>query len=242
VNALIAKYDQTHAGIVIKYTADGGNAGIQDVQDGASEFAIQTAAPSLAADGGTTFNKLFADAVIIAVNSKNKVSSASFKTIKNIFTGLDTKWSQVAGSKTGGVIDPYGRASTAGLYTIMYKAILSPSDQSPSVSQQTSDGEVALSVKGNKQGIGYLGLASSHQSGIKALSLSTGKGKPVAPNNANIKKFLSSGGKSGYPLAHYDYGVLPTSNANPAAAAFLKWIQTSSVAAGIINETGGISL
>ncbi len=68
---LFRGYSQLHHNIQFKYNPDGGNAGVQDVQDGRSESSINTR-PPLPSDGHTTQVKLFLDALCIAVNKDNK--------------------------------------------------------------------------------------------------------------------------------------------------------------------------
>ena len=102
---LFKGYTQIHKNINFKYIADGGNAGVQDVQSGRSQFAIQTR-PPLRSDSGTTFFKLFLDGLCIAVNPSNSLSDISISETKNIFLATDTNWSQVPGSNLTTTIDP----------------------------------------------------------------------------------------------------------------------------------------
>ena len=94
VDDLFAKYSALHPNIKFSYNADGGNAGVADVQAGKSEFAIQTAPPS-AADSGTVFDELFLDALTIDVNSSNSLTSISLPTVKDAFLGTDTTWPSI---------------------------------------------------------------------------------------------------------------------------------------------------
>ena len=67
---LFKGYSKVHHSIKFKYIADGGNAGVKDVQAGRSQFAINTR-PPLPWDSGTTQVKLFLDGLCIAVNKSN---------------------------------------------------------------------------------------------------------------------------------------------------------------------------
>src|SRR5439155_21088794 len=58
--ALFHKYEQLHSNINFVYTANGGNAGVQDVQSGKSMFAGQARLP-LPSDAGTTYIKMYLD-------------------------------------------------------------------------------------------------------------------------------------------------------------------------------------
>ena len=160
VLALFAAYAKLHPSIHFKYIPDGGNAGVKDVQAGRTQFAINTRPPE-PSDSGTTYKKLFLDALCIDVNSSNSICNISLTSLKNIFLGTDTSWSQVGGSNLSTTIDPLGRNSAAGQYTFFQQAVLGGSTQSSNVAQLTSDGLVATAVTKDPGAIGYVGLAHS---------------------------------------------------------------------------------
>ena len=70
LEALFAKYQKLHHNIHFIYTANGGNAGVADVQQGRSMFAGQ-ARPPLPSDAGTTYIKMYLDGLCIDVNPSN---------------------------------------------------------------------------------------------------------------------------------------------------------------------------
>ena len=70
--ALFAGYHKVDRKIKFVYTADGGNAGIKDVQTKHSQFAVNTRAP-LPSDKGTLQTKLFLDGLCVAVNQSNSL-------------------------------------------------------------------------------------------------------------------------------------------------------------------------
>lgn len=244
IEDLFAAYHRLHRNVNFSYNPDGGNAGVKDVQDGRSQFAIQTSQPS-ASDAHTTFDELFLDAVTIDVNKANSLSTASLPTIKNIFLGLDTNWSSVKGSRLRTTIDPYGRNSTGGLYTIFSKVVLGGATQSSNVTQEASDGLVATAVGKDHNGIGYIGLANSHKPGLKPLKLSTKNGgKAYAPTTANIKLWAKDQAKhksGGYPLTHFDWAVLPSGKKNAAVDSFFSWVIHSRAAGKVITKAGAVA-
>jgi phosphate transport system substrate-binding protein len=244
IEDLFAAYHRLHPSVNFTYNPDGGNAGVTDVQAGRSQFAIQTSQPSASA-GHTTFDQLFLDAVTIDVNRANSLRAASIPTIKNIFLGLDTSWSSVRGSRLRTTIDPYGRNSTAGLYTIFSKAVLGGATQSSNVTQEASDGLVATGVGKDRNGIGYVGLANSRKPGLRPLKLSTRNGgKSYAPTAANIKLWAKDQRKhksGGYPLTHFDWVVLPTGKKNAAVDRFFSWVIRSAAAGRAITRAGAVA-
>src|SRR3954465_13943199 len=89
-------------------TANGGNAGVKDVQSGTSQFAGQARTP-LPSDAGTTYIKMFLDGLCIDVNPKHSARNITIQQTHDIYRGLVTNWSAIPGSNLSTTIDPYGR-------------------------------------------------------------------------------------------------------------------------------------
>jgi phosphate transport system substrate-binding protein len=228
LTSLFAAYKKVAPKVNFVFTADGGNAGVVDVQQKRSQFAINTRAP-LPSDGGTAQYKLFLDGLCVAVNKSNSLSNLSIARTANIFLGVFTNWGQVTGSQLTTTIDPIGRASTAGSYTFFQKAVLGGKTQASNVEQLSSDGLVATASKHDRNAIGYVGLAHSGAgSGIKALKLGG-----LACKAANIKTL-------NYPMSRYIWGVLPSTHPSKAAAAFLGWVRNSKAAGRVIAKAGAV--
>lgn len=224
---LFRVYHQLHHNVKFKYVPDGGNAGVQDVQAGRSQFAIQTRLP-LPSDSGTTWDKLFLDGLCVAVNPANSLTDISLTNLSNVFRGIESSWSQL-GSNLSSTIDPVGRNSSAGTYTFFQQSVLGGKTQSSNVLQAQSDGLVAVAVSHDQNAIGYVGLAHSGSgSGVKKLTIGG-----VACNAAHIRN-------ESYPLFRYIWSVLPTKNPNVTVARFLDWVRTSKVAGRVIGEAGAV--
>src|SRR3984885_12594364 len=229
LNVLFKAYNQDNHKIKFNYLADGGNAGVTDVQQGRRLFAVNPR-PPLPSDAGTTYFKLFLDGLCIAVNPQNSLSNLTIPQTKDIFTGVFTNWSQVGGSNLSTTIDPFGRNSSAGLYTFFQQAILGNQTQSSNVAQETSDGLVATNVSKDPNSIGYIGLANSGKgSGVKRLAING-----IACSQSEIKSET-------YPLYRYAWGVLPTNNPSKAVEKFFDWVRTSKQAGQIINRGGAVA-
>jgi phosphate transport system substrate-binding protein len=229
LNVLFKGYNKLHRKIRFNYLPDGGNAGVKDVQAGRRLFAVNTRLP-LRSDAGTTQFKLFLDGLCVAVNPANSLSNLSIAQTKDIFTGVDTNWTKVGGSNLTTTIDPVGRNSSAGSYTFFQSAVLGVDEtQSSNVHPVTSDGLVATAVHGDRNAIGYVGLAhAGASSGVKKVSLNG-----VACNDANIKKET-------YPLFRFIWGVVPTSNPSAQVEQFIDWVRTSKAAGKIISSAGAV--
>ncbi len=224
---LFKGYSRLHHNISFKYVADGGNAGVKDVQAGRTQFAINTR-PPLPSDSGTTYEKLFLDGLCIAVNPANSISNIPLTTLKNIFLGVDNNWSQVAGSNLTTTINPIGRNSTAGQYTFFQQSVLGGATQASNVAQDTSDGLVQIGVGRDPNSIGYVGLSHSGKP-AKAIAVNG-----VACSARNIRN-------KSYPLFRFDWGVIPTSHPNVQVEKFFDWVRTSKAAGQIINRAGAVA-
>jgi phosphate transport system substrate-binding protein len=239
--ALFAAYQKLHKNIVFHYNPDGGNAGVTDVVNGVSEFAIQTAAPSKTAKP-TEWSELFLDGLCVDVNSANKLSKATIPQVADIFQSnpLFTTWGQVPGFKASSglsgskTILEEGRNSAAGQFTFFTQDVLNGGKENSSVSQLQTDGQVKVALTKNKNAIGYIGLANSSAKGEKDLQLAAAGGKTYyACDASNIKS-------EKYPLWRWDWSVLPA-NPNAQVVAFLKWVTDSKAAAKVINKAGGVA-
>ena len=227
LEALFKGYKKVNKKVKFVYTANNGNAGAKDVQDGKSQFAIQTR-PPLPSDSGLSYSKLFLDGLCIAVNPKNNVSKLKVSQVRDIFLGTVTEWSAY-GSNLSSPIQAFGRFPTAGLYTFFQSAVLDGQTQSSNVTALDKDGEVATAVKNTAAGIGYVGLANSGKgSGVKRLKLN-GYGCGAK----DIKKLK-------YPLSRFAWLVLPSKHPNKTATKFGDWVRTSYAAGKIIAKAGAV--
>lgn len=228
LEALTKAYKRVDPKTKFVYTANNGNAGAKDVQDGKSAFALQTR-PPLPSDSGLSYSKLFLDGLCVAVNPANSVNNLSIAQVRDIFLATVTEWGAIPGSNQRSPISAFGRNSTAGLYTFFQSAVLGGQTQASNVTQLDKDGEVAVALKGNQAGIGYVGLANSGPgSGVKRLKL---EGQPC---QASAIKTLK------YPLSRYGWLVLPARSPNRAATKFGDWVRTSYAAGKIIAREGAV--
>jgi phosphate transport system substrate-binding protein len=226
--ALFKGYHKLHPKINFVYTANGGNAGVKDVQQGKSQFAGQ-ARPPLPSDTGTTYIKLFLDGLCIDVNPQNKLSNLSISQVRDIYNGTVTNWSAVPGSGLTSTIDPIGRDSNGGTYNFFLSSILNGKTPSARVNALLSDGLVANAVKRDPNAIGYNGLAYfTPKSGLKKLKLNG------IPCSAKAVKKLR------YPLTRYIWLVVPANNSSNAVEKFADWVRSSVQAGQIISKVGGV--
>jgi phosphate transport system substrate-binding protein len=229
LQALFATYSkQVNKKVHFVYTANGGNAGVKDVQNGTSQFAGQARTP-LPSDAGTTYIKLYLDGLCIDVNPKNKLSDISIQQTHDIYRGLLTNWSQLPGSGLETTIDPVGRDTNGGTYNFFLQAVLNNEAPASNVNALTADGLVVNAVKQDPNAIGYDGLAWQGK-GQKALKVN---GVPCQANKISVEPLK-------YPLSRYIFIVMPTANPSPAVQKFVDWARRSPLAGEVISKAGGV--
>jgi phosphate transport system substrate-binding protein len=230
LQALFAAYSKNvNKKVHFVYTADGGNAGIKDVQNGTSQFAGQARTP-LPSDAGTTYIKLYLDGLCMDVNPKNKLTNITTQSLHDIYRGLLTNWNQIPGSGLETTIDPVGRDTNGGTYTFFLQSVLNNELPASNVNALTADGLVVNAVKQDPNAIGYAGLAWQKK-GIK----------PVKVNGIACESKNISVDPLKYPLSRYIFIVLPTEGASPAVEKFVDWARKSPEAGEIINKAGGVA-
>lgn len=229
LQALFSTYTKTvNKKVHFVYTANGGNAGVKDVQNGVSQFAGQARTP-LPSDAGTTYIKMFLDGLCIDVNPKNKLTSITTQQTHDIYRGLLTSWAQVPGSGLETTIDPVGRDTNGGTYNFFLQAVLNNELPSSNVNALTADGLVVNAVKQDPSAIGYDGLAWQGK-GQKALKVN---GVACEANKISVEPLK-------YPLSRYLFLVLPTGVNNPALTKFIDWARRDPVAGEVIAKAGGV--
>jgi len=231
LQALFSTYTkQVNHKVHFVYTANGGNAGVKDVQNGTSQFAGQARTP-LPSDAGTTYVKFFLDGLCIDVNPKNKLGNITIQQTHDIYRGLLTNWGQVPGSGLTTTIDPYGRDTNGGTYNFFLQAVLNNELPASNVNALTADGLVVNAVKQDPNAIGYDGLAWQAK-GQKALKVN---GVPCEARKINVEPLK-------YPLSRYIFIVLPGdgSGISPALAKFIDWARLSPLAGEVISKAGGV--
>jgi phosphate transport system substrate-binding protein len=212
------------------YTADGGNAGVKDVQEGKSQFAGQGRTP-LPSDAGTTYVAMYLDGLCFDVNPKNKLTNITLQQAHDIYRGLLTNWDQLPGSGLEATIDPVGRDTNGGTYNFFLQAVLNNEVPASNVNALTADGLVINAVKQDPAAIGYASLAWQSKK-TKTLKVD---GIACEPKKISVTPLK-------YPLSRYLYLVLPGNGKEnpPALTKFIDWARTSKLAGETIAAAGGV--
>ncbi|HEV7563578.1 MAG TPA: substrate-binding domain-containing protein [Solirubrobacterales bacterium] len=231
LQALFATYTkQVNKQVHFVYTANGGNAGVKDVQNGTSQFAGQARTP-LPSDAGTTYIKMFMDGLCLDVNKSNTLTNITIQQTHDIYRGLLTNWSQVGGNLTT-TIDPVGRDTNGGTYNFFLQAVLNNEAPASNVNALTADGLVVNAVKQDPNAIGYAGLAWQGSKKLKPLKVN---GIPCQANKISVEPLK-------YPLSRYLFLVLPGDGTTSpkGLVKFIDWARTSKLAGEVILKAGGV--
>ena len=229
LQALFATYTKkVNKKVHFVYTANGGNAGVKDVQNGTSQFAGNARTP-LPSDAGTTYIKMFLDGLCIDVNPRNKLNNITIQQVHDIYRGLLTNWSQIPGSGLTTTINPVGRDTNGGTYNFFLQAVLNNELPSSNVNALTADGLVANAVKQEPNAIGYDGLAWQGN-GQKTLKVN---GVLCKASNISVEPLK-------YPLSRYLFLVVPSSGVSPALQKFIDWARRSPLAGEVILKAGAV--
>jgi phosphate transport system substrate-binding protein len=224
--ALFKGYKKVHPNISFVYTANGGNAGVKDVQNGTSQFAGQARLP-LPSDTGTTYVRVFLDGLCVIVNPANKLDNITSQGLSDIYLGNTTNWTQVPGANLSATIDPVGRDTNGGTFNFFSQAVLGGKNPASNVNAVTSDGLVANAVKNDPNAIGYDGLFWAGR-GTRSVKVNG-----FACETHNIRN-------QNYPLWRNLFIVLPTGSPDPDVTKFVDWVRTSPEAGTIISKVGGV--
>jgi len=232
LQALFKTYEkQVNKKVHFTYVANGGNAGVKDVQNGASQFAGQARTP-LPSDAGTTYIKAFMDGLCLDVNAKNPLTNISIQQTHDVYRGLLTNWSQIPGSYPDATISPVGRDTNGGTYNFFLQAVLNNEPPASNVNALTADGLVVNAVKQDNNAIGYAGLAWQGSKKLKPLKVN---GIPCQANKISVEPLK-------YPLSRYLFFVLPGdgSTSPKGLLKFIDWARRSKLAGEVILKAGGV--
>jgi phosphate transport system substrate-binding protein len=125
------------------------------------------------------------DGISLMVNKKNPVSELTLDQLKNIYTGVYTRWSDVGGPDQPIIV--LSRESNSGTYVYFQEHVLQKKDYAPSVRLMPSTAAITKSVTDDKWAIGYGGVAYAEHANVKTLRVKTTPAEAgVAPSEATV--------------------------------------------------------
>jgi phosphate transport system substrate-binding protein len=109
------------------------------------------------------------DLIAVILHRDNPIAELSSKQIAAIFTGAIKDWSEVGG--TPGPISVYTRNTSSGTYKDWQKLAMDDRDYAADSQKLAGNEQIVQEVANNANGIGYVGLAYAHGTGIKAITV-----------------------------------------------------------------------
>lgn len=176
VPQLAEQFKAQNPGTTFDIAAEGSTTGIAAIIDGTAQIGMSSrrAKP---AEIGTAQSKgvnmkptiVAYDGIAVIVNQANPVKGLTKRQVEQIFTGEVTDWSAVGGA--GGKISIYTRNTSSGTYSDFKELAMKKRDYAGGSQKMAGNEQIASEVGKNANGIGYVGLAYSKASGIKAMSI-----------------------------------------------------------------------
>ena len=176
VPQLAEQFKAQHPGTTFDIAAEGSTTGIAAIIDGTAQIgmASRRAKPSevgAAASKGMNMKPTIVafDGIAVIVNSANPIKGLTKKQVEQIFTGDVTDWSAVGGS--GGKISIYTRNTSSGTYSDFKELAMKKRDYAGGSQKMAGNEQIAAEVGKNPNGVGYVGMAYTKASGIKAMPI-----------------------------------------------------------------------
>src|SRR5947208_15178623 len=176
VPQLAEHFKAEYPGTTFDIAAEGSTTGIAAIIDGTAEIGMssrraKSSEVGAAASKGKNMKPTIVayDGIAVIVNSGNAVAKLTRKQEEQIFTGDVTDWSAVGGS--GGKISVYTRNTSSGTYSEFKELAMKKRDYAGSSQKMAGNEQIAAEVGKNPSGVGYVGMAYTKASGIKALPI-----------------------------------------------------------------------
>ena len=169
------------------------------------------------------------DGLAIIVNPQNPVAELSVDDIAQIFSGGYTDWAQVGGRP--GPIHLYARDENSGTWDSFAGMVLGKRSLPAGTPRFESSDELSHKVAQDPNGIGFVGLASVHDS--RLLAVSDGSSKALKPNKLTVAT-------EDYALSRRLYLYVNAKTENPYVNEFINFVQEDE-GQKVVAETGFVS-
>jgi phosphate transport system substrate-binding protein len=185
-------YMQAHPDVSIAVTGGGSGTGIAALINGTTDIcSASRMMKKEEIDQAQSRNvtpvemKIALDGISLMINKKNPVSELTLDQLKNIYTGVYTRWSDVGGPDRPIVL--LSRESNSGTYVFFQEHVLQKKDYSPKAHLMPSTAAVTQSVSQDQWSIGYGGVAYAEHGDVKTIRVRTTPDAPaVAPTDATV--------------------------------------------------------
>lgn len=191
VPQLAEAFKAKHPETSFEIAAEGSTTGITAIIDGTAAIgmASRAAKPTEESAGAAKGVKLTSttvafDGIAVIVNTGSPVKNLTKKQVEQIFTGDITDWSAVGGK--AGKISIYTRNTSSGTYGEFKELAMHKRDYAGDAQKMAGNEQIAAEVSKNPNGVGYVGLAYTKESGIRAVSI---EGTELSDTNVQNKSY-----------------------------------------------------
>jgi phosphate transport system substrate-binding protein len=247
VKQAAGEFDKTNSSLTT-VNAGGSGQGIKDVQAGAVQIGMSDVFANTKAP--TTTPNIYNDlvdhqvaAVVFTLVTNNdlsgKVDNLTQSQIQDVYTGVDTNWSQVGGPNEA--ITVINRPTTSGTRSTFDKYVLDGKTEiTGDTLTEDSTGAVASAVSATKGSIGYVSIGFAVSYGTQVHPICIGGAKAVASdvnsgayNFWGIEHMYTKGPATGLAKDEIEYVLSSGVQSNDLLA--LSYLQLSTVSASAIT-------
>lgn len=170
------------------------------------------------------------DGLAIIVHPANPLAKLPVQAVQNIFTGKATNWAQLGGRSAA--ITVYARDDRSGTFDTFKRLVLNGGKLTSKAVRFESNDELTAAVLADVNAIGFVALPSIGSS--KALAVSDGVAKPLAPNELTVAT-------EDYPLSRrlYFYSA-DRAGQKPVVSDFLEYVRHNA-GQGIVGQSGYVA-
>lgn len=229
LNDMIDEFQAINPDVTINYTGTGSSAGIADTLAGSNDLGASSRAVKEEEKTVNIKEIVFAhDGIAVITNPANPVADISVENLAKIYSGEITNWNQLGGNDAPIVIvSREGASGTRSAFEELIK-LVDAGGLSENAMVVEGNGNVQISVAGNKNAIGYVSFSFIDDT-VKALTVES-----VEATAENAKAGL-------YPLSRPFLFVYDENNYTPQTQAFVEFA-LSEDGQSYVEAHGGIKI
>ncbi len=231
----------------VKITIQGGGSGqgIADAKSGEVNIGMSSTEKLIKKENQLVGHRIAYDGIMVIVNKNNPIldtleeKGIKQSTLKKIYNGTITNWSQISGIDYNASLTSYTRAEESGTAETLASFLETTQDELDGPGQTGNNG-VKSAVGGNKNSIGYIGAAYAFSGNVEEI--------PVDGNNDNKVQGYEKvdsyddllGDVSNYPIKRSLWLVTKKGHISALAHSWINWCRTEGQE--YVSDTGYIPI
>ncbi|HMP88790.1 MAG TPA: phosphate ABC transporter substrate-binding protein [Kiritimatiellia bacterium] len=217
--ALIKAFSSKNPNITIELESSSSGAGIEALLESESDIASSSRLLSEDEVRRAQSRGLLLDThivgyygVAVVVNPGNPIKALTDRQIEQIFSGEITNWKEIGGNDAA--ITVYIRDQSAGTHLGFRELAMRNKPYADSAFPKLSYNEIAETIAGDANGVGYININSLHASGIRGIIVNG-----IHPSNIAVVEGL-------YPFARQVRLITNRDNYSRETRAFIRFVQS----------------